>query len=160
MQKASPSLRPVSSDDESFLFGLYADTRAEELARLPWDATQRESFLKMQFAAQLQDYQRRFPDGDHRLILLENEPIGRLYVARSAEEIRILDIALVPAHRGKGIGTQLILNLLDEAANTQKPLRIYVERDNPSVGLFERMGFSQAEDIGSHFLMECPATQP
>ncbi|MEK6409226.1 MAG: GNAT family N-acetyltransferase [Acidobacteriota bacterium] len=148
--------RPVRPDDEGFLFEVYASTRAEEMSQVPWDASQRDSFLKMQFASQQQDYQRRFPDGDHRVILVDEGPIGRLYVARSKHEIRILDIAILPEQRGKGIGTQLITNLLEEAARAQKPLRIYVEQTNPSLRLFERLGFSRAEDIGSHFLMEWP----
>jgi ribosomal protein S18 acetylase RimI-like enzyme len=148
------TLRPVSLGDEDFLFEVYASTRVDELAQLPWDDNQRESFLRMQFNAQQQDYQRRFPDADHRLILLDDQPIGRQYVATSKSEIRILEIAILPAHRRKGIGTRLIVSLLHEAAQTRKIVRLYVERFNPSLELFERMGFAQADDIGSHFLLE------
>jgi len=157
MKSTATTLRTVRADDERFLFELYASGRAEEMAQVPWDATQIEAFLKMQFAAQQQDYQRRFPDGEHLAVLSGDQPIGHQYVARRAEEIRILDIALVPDHRGKGIGTRLISNLMDEARQAQKPLRIYVEQANPSLHLFERLGFSRADDIGSHFLMEWQA---
>lgn len=148
------TLRPVSSDDEDFLFEVYASTRAEEVAALPWDADQRDAFLRIQFAAQQQDYQRRFPDGDHRLMLLDGRPAGRVYLARSEKEIRILDIALLPEHRHKGIGTRMIKDLLKEASQSGKPVRVYVEQFNPALGLFERLGFSRAGDIGTHFLME------
>ena len=157
MKSTATTLRTVRADDERFLFELYASSRAEEMAQVPWDATQIEAFLRRQFAAQQQDYQRRFPDGEHLAVLSGDQPIGHLYVARRAEEIRILDIALVPDHRGKGIGTRLISNLMDEARQAQKPLRIYVEQANPSLHLFERLGFSRADDIGSHFLMEWQA---
>jgi GNAT superfamily N-acetyltransferase len=148
------TLRQVSPSDEDFLFEVYASTRAEELAQLPWDDDQRESFLRMQFNAQQQDYQRRFPDADHRLILLDDQPIGRHYVARSESEIRILEIAILPAHRLKGIGTRLVTGLLDEAVQTRQIVRIYVERFNPALSLFERLGFAPVDDIGSHFLLE------
>lgn len=154
MQNNSLTLRPVRSDDEDFLFEVYASTRAEEVAGLPWDANQRESFLKMQFAAQQQDYERRFPDGDHRLMLVDGCPAGRVYLARSEKEIRILDIALVPEHRNKSIGTRIINDLLDEASQAQKPVRVYVERFSPSIHLFERLGFSRAGEIDTHFLLE------
>jgi GNAT superfamily N-acetyltransferase len=147
-------LRPVSSNDDGFLIKLYASSRAEEMAGLPWDQDQRDSFMQMQFAAQQQDYKRRFPDGDHRLLLVDGEPAGRVYLARSGKEIRILDIALLPEHRNKGIGTGVIKGLLDEAARTQRPIRVYVEQFNPAMRLFERLGFSKTEDIGSHFLLE------
>ena len=148
------TLRPVSSDDEAFLIEVYASTRAEEVAGLPWDANQRDSFMRMQFAAQQQDYQRRFPDSDHRLLLLDGRPAGRVYLARSENEIRILDIALLPEHRNKGIGTRIIKDLLTEASQSRKSVRVYVEQFNPALALFERLGFSRAEDIGTHFLLE------
>ncbi|HTF38910.1 MAG TPA: GNAT family N-acetyltransferase [Blastocatellia bacterium] len=148
------TLRPVTSDDEDFLIGVYAGTRAEEVAGLPWDANQRDSFMRMQFAAQQQDYQRRFPDSDHRLLLLDGRRAGRVYLARGENEIRILDIALVPEHRNKGIGTRIIKDLLTESSQSRKPVRVYVEQFNPALALFERLGFSRAEDIGTHFLLE------
>jgi GNAT superfamily N-acetyltransferase len=154
------TLRPVSSSDDAFLIKVYASSREEEVAGLPWDQDQRDSFMRMQFAAQQQDYKRRFPDGEHRLLLLDSEPAGRVYLARSDNEIRILDIALLPEHRSKGIGTGVIKGLLDEATRTQRPIRVYVEQFNPAMRLFERLGFSKAEDIGSHILLEWRAAQP
>jgi len=148
------TLRPVNPGDEDFLLEVYASTREDELAQLPWDDNQRAHFLRMQFAAQQQDYQRRFPDAEHRLILLNERPIGGHYVARNESEIRILEIAILPADRKKGVGTRLIRNLLDEAAKTRRLVRVYVERFNPSLDLFERLGFARVDDIGSHFLLE------
>ena len=146
--------RPVSSNDDDFLTKVYACTRAPELEGLPWDESQRDSFLRMQFTAQQQDYKRRFPDGDHQLLLVDDERAGRVYLARSEKEIRILDIALLPEFRNQGIGTRLIKGLVDEATRTQRPVRVYVEQYNPAMRLFERLGFARAEDIGSHFLFE------
>ena len=51
-------------------------------------------------------------------------------VARWADEIRIVDIALLPEYRGAGIGTPLLGELEDEAAAAGKPLSIHVERLN------------------------------
>lgn len=148
------TMRSVSSNDEEFLIGLYASTRADELAQVPWDESQRDSFVRMQFAAQQQDYRRRFPEGEHHLLLLDGLPAGHVYLARSEPEIRILDLALLTEHRNKGIGTMIIMDLLDEANRTHKPVRVYVETLNPALGLFERLGFKRTEDIGSHLLME------
>lgn len=148
------TLRPVRPDDEAFLLEVYAGTRVDELAATPWDDAQREAFLKVQFAAQQQHYQTHFPEADHQLILVGDRPIGRLYVARRTDEIRILDVALLPRHRNFGIGTFIITEILDEASKAETPVRIYVESLNPSLGLFERLGFARVQDIGTHFLME------
>jgi ribosomal protein S18 acetylase RimI-like enzyme len=83
--------------------------------------------------------------------------IGRLYVARWEREIRIMDIALLPEHRGAGIGTELLRELQDEARSAGKTLTIHVERFNPALRLYERLGFRQVEDKGVYLLMRWSA---
>lgn len=148
------TLSPVTAEDEAFLYRVYSSTRAEELAQAPWNEAQREAFLKAQFSAQQLHYRTYYPDSTHDLILLDAHPIGRLYVARNAEGICILDITILPEHRNKGIGTPLIQRLMNEAAEASKPLTIYVESFNPSRTLFERLGFSKIEDDGIYHLLE------
>ncbi len=148
------TLRPVAAHDESFLLRVYASTRAEEMARVPWSDEQRAAFLKMQFDAQLQHYQNNFPTASHHIIEHEGQAIGRLYVLRTDEFIRILDLTLLPEFRGAGHGTPLVKDLMREAAASGKPLRIYVESFNPSLHLFKRLGFQQVQEQGIHLLME------
>jgi ribosomal protein S18 acetylase RimI-like enzyme len=155
LETAEPvTLRPVRSDDEAFLLQVYAGTRLDELALAAWDESQRDAFLKLQFAAQQQHYQSNFPEAAHQVILLGDRPIGRLYVARNTDEVRILDIALLPEHQNSGVGSSIIKEILAEAAKAEKPVRIYVESFNRSLRLFERLGFSSVQDIGTHILME------
>ena len=148
------TFRPVRQEDEKFLFEVYASTRAEEMSSTGWDEAQKRAFLLLQFAAQQQHYHSRFPEGDHRLIVKDGCPIGRIYTARLDQEIRILDIALLPPHRNAGIGTLLLKGILAEAENSRRTVRIYVESFNPSLRLFERLGFSSVETSGLHQLME------
>lgn len=148
------TLRSVCPEDETFLLQVYASTRVDELALAAWDDSHREAFLRLQFAAQQQHYQTHFPEGDHQLILVGDRPIGRIYVASTADEIRILDIALLPEHRNSGIGSSMIKKIVSEASKAGKPVRIYVESFNPSLRLFERLGFSSVQDIGTHRLLE------
>jgi ribosomal protein S18 acetylase RimI-like enzyme len=148
------SFRPVGPDDEAFLLKVYGSTRSEELAAVPWTEAQREEFLKLQLAAQQQHYRSRYPTADHHIILADNVPVGRLYVARLDEQIRIADLALLPEARGRGIGTKIIKDLMAEAAAQGKPVRIYVESFNPSLRLFERLGFSKISEQDFYWLME------
>ena len=146
------TLRPVAPEDDAFLFDVYAGTRLEELAQVPWDDAQKKAFLTFQFKAQHQHYQSEFANAAFHVILDEGTPVGRLYVDRRADEIRILDIALLPRHRGRGIGSALLGDLLAEAAGT--PVRIFVENDQGRArSFFERLGFEQAEDHGFSVLM-------
>ena len=148
------TLRPALPEDEAFLLEIYAATRADEMAMSGLDEAQQQAFLKMQFDAQQQHYRSHYPQGEHSIILLGEKPAGRLYVARSREEIRILDIALLAEHRNAGIGTLIIKDLTGEAAKTRRPVRIYVETFNRALRLFERLGFSEVEQKGFHYLMQ------
>ena len=156
-QSPEPSnitLRPVDSDDHDFLVEVYGSTRAEELALVPWTTEQQQAFVQSQFAAQQDHYAKKYPAASHDIILVNNRPVGRLYVARLDQEIRIIDITLLPAERNAGIGSYLIRQLLDEASRSGKVTRIYVEEFNPSLRLFERLGFSPSEQHGIHLLMQ------
>src|SRR6185436_18127614 len=120
---------------------------------------QQQAFVRMQFAAQQDHYTKKYPTASHDIIMSDDRPVGRLYVARLDQEIRIVDITLLPAERNAGIGSYLIKQLLDEANRTGKLTRIYVEEFNPSLRLFERLGFSPSEQLGIHLLMQYSPNQ-
>jgi ribosomal protein S18 acetylase RimI-like enzyme len=150
----SVALCPATAADEALLFEIYASTRAEEMALVPWSEEQKRAFVMMQFTAQQQHYRKEHPDARHDIIMRHDRPVGRLYVARKDGEIEILDITLLPQERNAGIGSHLMRELINEAEQSQSALRIYVESFNPSLRLFERLGFSRIRDEGIHFLME------
>jgi GNAT superfamily N-acetyltransferase len=150
----SITLRPITSDDQAFLYRVYASTRTEELAPLRWSAEQQEAFLRMQFNAQHQYYREQYPDASFQVILRDGQPAGRLYVYRRANEICIVDIALLPEHRNAGIGSSFLKELIAEAEAAGKPLRIYVERFNPALRLYERLGFVKIGDTSVYYHLE------
>jgi len=149
-------LRPVGTrDDEEFLLALYATTRADELALTNWDAPQRESFLRMQLAAQKEHYFARFPDSQHSIVMLDESMIGRTWVARTALEFRLLDIALLPAYLNLGIGTLLVSDLIAEATIAGKRVRHMVLKTNPdALRFYVRLGFNVIDEVSTHFHME------
>jgi len=155
----SVRLRAVETEDEPFLLQVYSSTRADELALVPWTEEQRRAFVEMQFAAQQKHYAGEYPNATHDIILANGRPVGRLYVARLMEEIRIADITLLAEERSRGIGTYLIEGLLDEAAVTGKFVSVYVETFNPSVRLFERLGFTRTEQVGINYLLRWSAKE-
>ena len=148
------TLRPARPEDREILFSVYASTREEELAPVPWTEEQKAAFLRMQFAAQDADYCRNYAGADFSVIEVDGVPAGRLYVERRPAEIRLIDIALLPSFRRAGIGTRLLTELIVEAKTRAVPLRIHVEMFNPARRLYERMGFAPVEEHGVYLLME------
>ncbi len=154
-------LRPETEEDLKFLYHLYASTRADEMALLDWTEEEKEAFLRMQFSAQRGYYREHYRESRFDVIEREGEAIGRLYVARWPDDIRVVDIALMPEHRGQGLGGGLMRALLDEAAAAGKSVSIHVEVYNPALRLYERLGFqAKGEDNGVYRLMEWRAETP
>jgi ribosomal protein S18 acetylase RimI-like enzyme len=148
------ALRAVRDADKPFLLRVYAGTRAEELAPVPWTAEQKAAFVAQQFAAQTAHYAQHYTGMSADVILVDDVPAGRLLVARWAEEIRIVDISILPELRGRGAGSVLLRGLMDEATAARKRLSIHVERENRALGLYERFGFRRVGEHGVHLRME------
>jgi GNAT superfamily N-acetyltransferase len=149
------ALRPVTADDEAFLLSVYTSTRADELGQVEWQEGQKEAFVKWQFDLQRREYDGRFPDAEYHLILIDDRPAGRIWIGRDTEQIRLLDIALLPEFQNHGAGTLLLRRLIDESARTNKPLRHMVfVLNNDAHRFYERLGFVIIEDLGAYKHME------
>jgi len=152
------SLRPAGEADEPFLYALYASTRVAELAAWGWPEAQQKLFLDLQFRGQQQHYA-AYPNTMHWIVEAQREPIGRLLIARLNDEIRLVDVALLPDFRQRGIGAHLVQGVQAEAQGQGKAVRLHVAPDNPARSLYERLGFQLIEDRGSHWFMEWRAEQ-
>jgi ribosomal protein S18 acetylase RimI-like enzyme len=148
------ALRPIGAGDMPFLYRVYAGTREEELAVTGWDDAQKEAFLTMQFNAQHSYYQEHFADAAFEIILFGEQPIGRLYLAHSPDELQVIDIALLAEQRGQGLGTTILGAILSEGQRLGLPVRIHVEQFNRALRLYQRLGFRQIADEGVYYLME------
>lgn len=149
----SVQFRQVSETDLPFLCELYGTTRADELARVDWTNDQKQQFITMQFEAQHSHYQNYFPDADYLIVCQGDHPIGRLYIDRRESEIRLIDIALIPDVRSQGLGGAMLQTLIEEARQSEKSLSIHVEKNNPAMALYLRLGFVKIEDQGVYDLM-------
>jgi ribosomal protein S18 acetylase RimI-like enzyme len=150
---AGLTFRPIADADLPFLARVYASTRAEEFAGTPLTEQQKAAFLAQQFGLQHAHYQNYYPEADWLVIEHDGEDIGRLYIERWPSQHRIIDIAFLPEHRGKGFGEALLRDLLDEAAAAGKDVSIHVEKFNPAMRLYRRLGFAIEEDKGVYDLM-------
>jgi ribosomal protein S18 acetylase RimI-like enzyme len=150
---SAPQLRAAGSADREFLFRVYASTRAEELAMLDWPAAAQEAFLRQQFDAQDRDYRQNYPEASFDLIIVDGQRAGRLYLDQRAAETNIIDIALLPEYRGRGVGTRLVGDVLAEARARGVSVTLYVEFNNPARAWYQRLGFALEDDQGVYLLL-------
>lgn len=148
------SLRPVTSEDEGFLRLVYTEGRLAEFAHVAWPPGALEAFLGQQFAAQSAHYAGNYAGAEFLVILLDGEPVGRLYVQRGEREIRVMEIGLLAAARGRGIGTGLLQGILDEGQATGRVVSMHVERHNPALRLYRRLGFQVVADLGVYLQLQ------
>ena len=152
---AGLTLRLERDDDLQFLHRLYASTRADEMALVDWSPEAKGFFLQSQFEAQRSYYLEHYQESRFDVIEKAGIAVGRLYVARWPDNICIIDIALLPDHRGQGLGGRILQALLDEAATTGKSVSLHVEINSPALRLYERLGFKpKGEDNGINRMME------
>lgn len=147
-------LRPATDDDYEELVRVYASTRAPELERVTWwDDEQKLAFCRMQYDAQKTEYESHYPEAQYDVILLEERTAGRFWVSRDEEEIRLLDIVVLPWAQRQGVGTALVRSLLEEARASGKQLRHMVFIENEGARrLYERLGFVVFEEVGGAYL--------
>lgn len=146
-------LRAARDEDRDFLRAVYGSTREEELAPTGWTREQKDWFIGQQFDAQDTYYKQHYEGATYDVVLVDGEPAGRLYVVRWKDEIRIMDVALLPAFRGQGIGQRLLEPLLREGAEARKPVSIHVEQSNRAMSLYLRLGFVEVGEHGVYKLM-------
>lgn len=106
---------------------------------------QRVALVDMQTRAREQAYRAAWPQA--RCLVIEQSvagaarPIGRIWYARSADALHLVDIALLPEHRGRGVGAACMARLIDEATAAGLALTLQVAEDNPARRLYARLGF-------------------
>jgi ribosomal protein S18 acetylase RimI-like enzyme len=153
-------LRPISESDNAFLLSVYASTRADELAQAEWGEGQKDMFVRWQFDLQRREYETRFPKADYHVIVLDRQPAGRIWVGADDEQIRLLDIALLPQFQNRGVGTALLERLKRHAGSERKALRhMVLVLNNNAERFYERLGFKKIEDFGAYKHMEWRGTE-
>ncbi len=147
-------LRPVEKKDDSFIETVYRSTREEELKFTNWPEQQKQAFIKMQSTAQLAEYKTKFPGAAFQVIIFNKQDAGRFYTWENDQEIRLIDITLLPPFRGKGIGAFLLQELIKKSDKLQKKISLHVEPSNPVLQLYLRLGFIHVKNNGRHCYME------
>ena len=149
------SLRSASASDGDFLLQVYSSTRQEEVAAWGWSPAQQLSFLGMQYEIRKRGYAAAYPSAETSIVLVGDAPAGSMIISRGSGEIRLVDIALLPEFRNRGIGENLIRRLISEAARLQSSVRLSVLRGNRAAHLYGKLGFATTGGDEMYCEMEC-----
>src|SRR5262245_24553401 len=149
------TLRSVTAEDDEFLLSVYTSTRADELAQVEWPPGQKEAFVQWQFGLQRKEYDARYPAARYQVVLVNDQPAGRIWIGEGDTQIRLLDIGLLEEFQNRGVGTVLLKQLIAESVEAKKPLRHMVfVLNNDAHRFYERLGFVIIEDLGGYKHME------
>jgi ribosomal protein S18 acetylase RimI-like enzyme len=140
------TMTPVRETDADFLCAVYASTRKEEVAQTGWPPELQEKFLRMQFDAQTQSYAAQFPESEYAIVRSGDVAVGRIRIDRAGDEILLIDVGLLTEHRARGIGTFLMAKLMEEGRRNGKGIRLHVERFNPAMLWYQRLGFKTVQE--------------
>lgn len=143
------NLRPTEATDEGVLLQIYASTRTEEMALVSWTDEQKDAFLRMQFDAQTKHYLTYYPSAHYYIILQDGKSIGRLILESAESSLLIMDIALLPEYRNRGMGTAILHDLMKKARQDNIPLVLRVEFFNPAIRLYTRLGFVTTRQVNT-----------
>jgi ribosomal protein S18 acetylase RimI-like enzyme len=147
-------LRQVEEKDTAFIEAVYGSTRTDELNLTNWPEQQKKAFIIMQSMAQLAEYKVKYPGAVYQVIIYNKQSAGRFYTWENDNEIRLMDITLLPLFRGKGIGTSLLQELIKKSNKVQKKISLHVDPVNPALQLYRRLGFIYIKNNGRHYYME------
>jgi ribosomal protein S18 acetylase RimI-like enzyme len=153
------ALRAETDADIPFLTRLYASTREAELAAVPWTEGQKREFVALQFAAQRRHYYTHIAGCAFDILECRGEPVGRLYLETRPFRLHIVDITLLPAWRGRGVGAQILQAVIAAGRKEGRGVGIFVEKFNPALRLYRRLGFAELDDAGVYLEMERAAEQ-
>lgn len=150
------ALRCATSADAPLIAAIYATTRDEELSRVPWTPAQKKAFTDWQSGQQEAHYALHYAGAERLIVEATGHAVGRIYVDTTLSEVRLMEVTLLPSHRGRGIGTLLLRELLRYADALARPASLHVEPFNPAKRMYERTGFVVREARGLYELMERP----
>jgi RimJ/RimL family protein N-acetyltransferase len=149
------ALRAARFEDIFFLRDLYADLRAEELAPTGWPPQHKRAFTDSQFDLQDAHFRTAHPNAARLIVERRGKPVGRLYLDNTPEGLLVVDIGLLGAMRGKGLGGDLLKALQDKARAEGLP-GVWLHVLTTNVGaqaLYARLGFTRTGETPTHWRM-------
>ncbi len=160
MTDSTITLRPVGSTDEALLLQIFAESHCAGYEQLGLEPSALASLIRMQFQARQAQYQ-VYPGGVEYLICRDEVVLGNCWLSDTAEQLRVLDIAVLAEHRRQGVARVVLGQICARASAAGKPVRLSVWHQNiPALELYRAFGFvpdsadpeNEPGDLGNGYL--------
>ena len=136
--------RQAVDSDYDFLFALHRATMREYIEPIwGWHEDWQEEYFRKKFEPQ-----------KRQIIVVDGEDAGVLVVEERPNEIYLGLIELLPRFQGCGVGTSILNDLKNKAAQQKVRLSLHVLSTNIKARrLYERFGFRAIYEESSRILM-------
>jgi ribosomal protein S18 acetylase RimI-like enzyme len=141
-------LRPAVPADGPLLLQIFLEDRRAEFAPLGWPPAALDAFLATQFDLRERHYLAAYAEAARSVVTYRGRDVGTLLVARAPGGLHVVNVALLAAERGLGIGTAVLRDLQREASKGGMSLTLTVREGNPARRLYERLGFGYVRTDG------------
>jgi ribosomal protein S18 acetylase RimI-like enzyme len=133
-------LRPTHPGDEPFLRALYHEIVAPTFPAGAFAEPLRGALVEGQYAAR-----RAGHTGAEQLIIeagAGGAAVGHLVLREAPAELRVVELAIAEAHRGRGVGTAVLAHVIGRASAQGRSTLLSVARENAgALALYARLGF-------------------
>lgn len=134
-------------EDSEFFMELFGEIKSSELLLDTWPEPLKSQLVGMQYHAFAQSTLSEFPDCIDYLIVCQSEKAGRLQLVKRASGMRVVNISISAAFRGRGIATAILKELITEADNLQIPVFLDVDKTNgQALTIYYKLGFKIAQE--------------
>ena len=153
------TLRPARTDDQEFLYRLFCSAHSEKLQLVSLNAEEKNRLIELMYLGFTRHYSTLAPASDDRVVLLNNESIGRMILLQTSDAIWLADLAILPEYRQRGIGSALIGQLQAESMMSKRPVRLQVPQFDRALRLYQRFGFYKIDTVGPYLHLEWSSRQ-
>lgn len=143
------SLCPLKPSHIDFLLQLFKECRPDLAMIGGINEKQIEGIIFQQFAIEQEQLMKMYPDAEFNIVMLNEEPIGRLYIYHGKLSDHIVEIGLLESYRGLGIGKKIMTTAIKNALRKGKDVSLQVTWFNKGAYTFyEKLGFKPIENNG------------
>jgi ribosomal protein S18 acetylase RimI-like enzyme len=136
------TLRPARPEDFDYCARLYFEGMEKIIKE-----------LNLNMDAQVAGLRQRWDVTQVRIITLDGKDIGWLQSFEKDDALFLGQLFVDGALRRRGIGTEVVKALIEEAARAGRAMTLGVVKTNPALRLYERLGFRTTHEDERKFYM-------